>query len=661
MMPHAVRLLIVQQRLNLVFALRGTVAVLAAVAVAAFLKLENPYWAGMTALIVIQPTRGLLLEKSFYRLLGSAAGSLAGLLLCLSIRDYSGIALALSLWLAACVGVGNLLYGLRSYASLMAGCTGVVVAMSVCQNPSHLYQIAFGRTACIMVGIIVSTAISFFFVSGHSSHSGAQLSERLRRVAAESVDWLALLLRRCRESQLAAREQDILIELAEIEELVDLVGAGSVSLRDRKRHLRSLILSLLSLLAVGRLSREQIASSQGDGDSCRYWRDLFAWQLEEVACKLESSSPVHCTREMEAVAAEAAVHLPQLGEILGEMVASLQTVVEECHLAGEGGDQLRQRHFIRHRDWQQAGRAATRAGLALAAVGLTWSATGWSKGPLMLMAMSIMLSVFSVKEHPAFFVGQIFAGAAAGSATAALCRIALLAGVTDPFTTIAVIAPFVLFGVFCMSQRRTAIAATDATLFYLFVTQPGMPVAVVPVDVMLGAVAMVMGVGSAWLSYRFLVPINPGIRLNSFMASILREVESVAGGASPAAMEKAAARLRHRVLRLVAMAVRHDSGHRRLVAAGIAALAVTDSVKRLKEALTKGDLSPSQIAVIRDTLLLLSGLSRRHGEVTPVLEKAAAVLYHISEPVSETAQHAASGISATGKSCWSREGLQCPI
>lgn len=35
------------------------------------LKLENPYWAAMTALIVIQPTRGLLFEKSFYRLVGT--------------------------------------------------------------------------------------------------------------------------------------------------------------------------------------------------------------------------------------------------------------------------------------------------------------------------------------------------------------------------------------------------------------------------------------------------------------------------------------------------------------------------------------------------------------------------------------------------------------
>lgn len=658
MMPHPLRRLISHQRPHLVFALRGTVSVLAAVAAAAFLKLENPYWAGMTALIVIQPTRGLLLEKSFYRLLGTAAGSLAGLGLLLSTRNPFWIALGLSLWVAACVGIGNLFYGLRSYACLMAGCTGGVVAMSVYQHPSHLYDIAFGRIACITVGIIVSTGVNVFFIS---SHSGQELSDRLRRAAGESVAWLALLLRPGRESSLVRREQDLMIELAEIEELVDVVGAGSFRLKRSKRHLRSLIASLLSLLAVGRLAREHFARLKDDEPSYRLWRGQLAWKLEEIADKLETSSTVNCTAEMESIAAEAAQHLPMLGETLGEIVYSLQRVLEECHPMVQNGSEGGMRRLIRHRDWEQAGRAAARAGLALATVGVTWSATGWTKGPLMLMAMSIMLSIFSVKEHPAFFVGQIFIGAAVGSAVAVFCRIVLLPGVTNPFSTIALIAPFILLGVFCISQRRTAIAATDATLFYLFVSQPGTSLAVIPADLILGTVAMVLGVGSAWLSYRFLVPIDPAIRLRSLMTSILRDFEGAARGESPAAVEKAAARLRHRVIRLVAMAGRHDAANRRLVAAGIAALAATDGVRRLKAALSRGDLPPSKRTVIRDTLASLSRLSRQGGDVTPALERAAATLYEISEAASPQAPRNAIGFLAAGVEHWERGRQPCPI
>ncbi|ALC15954.1 fusaric acid resistance protein [Desulfuromonas soudanensis] len=70
-----------RNRPQFILALRNTAAALAALAVAVWLRLESPYWAAMTALIVIQPTRGLLFEKSLYRLIGTATGALAGLLL----------------------------------------------------------------------------------------------------------------------------------------------------------------------------------------------------------------------------------------------------------------------------------------------------------------------------------------------------------------------------------------------------------------------------------------------------------------------------------------------------------------------------------------------------------------------------------------------------
>ena len=80
----------------------------------------------MTALIVIQPTRGLLLEKSYFRLVGTAFGAGAGLLILLVTRSPLMISLLLACWLASCVGVGNLLYGLRSYGAMIAGCTCAV-------------------------------------------------------------------------------------------------------------------------------------------------------------------------------------------------------------------------------------------------------------------------------------------------------------------------------------------------------------------------------------------------------------------------------------------------------------------------------------------------------------------------------------------------------
>lgn len=72
---------------HVILAARGTLAALLALAAAVALGLECPFWAAMTALIVIQPTRGLLLEKSYFRLVGTAFGTAAGLLMLLATRS----------------------------------------------------------------------------------------------------------------------------------------------------------------------------------------------------------------------------------------------------------------------------------------------------------------------------------------------------------------------------------------------------------------------------------------------------------------------------------------------------------------------------------------------------------------------------------------------
>ncbi|BBA71523.1 p-hydroxybenzoic acid efflux pump subunit AaeB [Geobacter sulfurreducens] len=662
MMSGAIRRFIDQHWPHLVSAARGTAAALAALAAAMHLKLENPYWAAMTALIVIQPTRGLLFEKSFYRLVGTVIGSAAGLLLLLSTDSPLVLAMALSFWVAACVGVGNLLYGLRSYAFMMAACTCVVVAMSAYQNPPHLVGIAFGRVACIVVGVIVSTVVTALFTP---RQSGNGLEGRLRRIAADSVAWLALLLRQGRVYALARREQDILIEIAEVEQLLDAAGAGSLRLKKQKHHAQGLIAALLSLLAVGRLAGEGL-SRHDDGDRCRDgWRSQLGRRLDEVARGLESATTVNCTDEMAAAAAEAQTHLPLLGESLNDIVASLRPVLAgDGTMAGPFAPQPANL-FIHHRDWREARRAALRAFGTIWVVGGTWALTGWAKGPLMLMAIGIMISIFSTKEHPAHFVGQIFCGAAIGSAAAVVCRVALLAGVTDPLVMGAAIAPFVLLGVLAMSYRRTAIGATDATLFFIFVTQPGVPIAVLPADLALGAVAMIMGVGSAWIAYRYLVPINPAIRLRSLLKAIVDDLRLLAAAEAPVARERLRARMHHRVMRMASMATRYDADHLAVVEGGLAALAMGKCIVRLQASREQSGQTPVA-DVIREALHALADSARRGENIALALTTASTPLYAalwqgFSEGGHAEGLHGESVRHRINGTCWENMSVRCPV
>ena len=617
---------------KLVAALRGALAAMTALGAAQFLGIENPYWAAMTALIVIQPTRGLLFEKSFYRLVGTVFGSLAALLLLLFTDSPLPLTLALAVWTAGCVGIGNLLHGLRSYAFLMAACTCAIIVMSGFMNPSRIQEIAFGRIACIVVGIIATTGVTALFTPRQPRE---ELERRLRQVTCDAMLWLASLLRHGRADRVARLEQALLMELADLEAFLDLAGAGYAGFKKQKRQVKGTIAALLSLLAAGRLAAEHLdRHSDADGSHER-WRELLSRRLDEAATLGPSPGPDFCGG-LAQLASEAKLHLPLLGETLGGLVASLREALAEFGSLAGSPDQAPRHRLVRHRDWVEAGRAAFRSGVVIAAVGLTWGATGWSKGPLMLMALAIMTTVFSNKEHPARFVGNIFVGAAIGSAAAILCRIFLLSSVTDPYLTAAIIAPFVLLGLVAMQYRATVIAATDATLFFIFVVQPGVAVNVANADLVVGAVAMVTGVGIAWVSYALLVPVNPGVRMRSLLSAVSRDLARMAATGSPQVLARTRERLHHRVIRLVDMATRHDPDHLKVVDGGVTALGIAASIESLREKLDGTPMHPLSERIAREALMTVSALARQPGNAEDLLSRAARALYLVLEQNVET-------------------------
>jgi len=172
--------------------------------------------------------------------------------------------------------------------------------------------------------------------------------------------------------------------------------------------------------------------------------------------------------DVTAIVAEARRHLPVLGETLGDVAAALQPVLTDCDSLAAPDLVQPQNRLVHHRDWREARRAAIRALLVIVGVGLIWSVSHWSKGPLMLMALAIMISIFSNKEHPAGFVGNIFIGAAIGSAVAIFCRTALLPGVPNPLLTGAIIAPSCCLGFWpCSIAGRPLPPPTRPSFFSL--------------------------------------------------------------------------------------------------------------------------------------------------------------------------------------------------
>src|SRR5690554_5943688 len=69
------------------FAMRTALASGLAMALAWMLGLEHPQWSAMTVWAISQPVRGMLLEKSLFRGLGTIVGTLFGVVLVLLAGD----------------------------------------------------------------------------------------------------------------------------------------------------------------------------------------------------------------------------------------------------------------------------------------------------------------------------------------------------------------------------------------------------------------------------------------------------------------------------------------------------------------------------------------------------------------------------------------------
>ncbi len=599
----------------IVLAFRGTLAALAALTVAIALKLECPYWAAMTALIVIQPTRGLLLEKSFYRLVGTAAGSLAGLAMLQTSLSPPMLTIMLSLWLAGCIAAGNLLYGFRSYAAMVAACTGAVIAMAGYNNPPHLNDLVFGRIAGITIGIVVSTAVTLFFTRRRSKR---ELLDRLTLLVGEEIEWLARLLGEGEHEGLNARRQDILVNIAEIEASLDAVWAGSIGLKKRKRAVQGLIVAMLSLLEAGKLAGRYL-SRHASGDA---WRQPLARKLTEMAAQLDGDQPLESVfTDSPAMLDALRGRLPLAGEALTDLIGSLELVTNEWDRIVPKTERPAGNHFILHRDWQEAGRAALRAATAIAAVGTAWHLTGWSEGPLMLMAASIMVSIFSTHDRPSVMLSHIFCGASLGVAAAFLVRLVLLPGISSPLLQVLVTVPVLMAGIVALHHRRTALGAMDAMLFFLFVMQPGLP-AVPPAAVFAaGGFAVLAGIGVAIIAFRFLLPIDPARRLRSLLIAISRDLAAMTVADSAAALKKYRARTHHRVLRILTNAQKLDKDLGQVIEGGLAALAIARCIQQLQG---RGEDSP---AVVRQTARRLKLVIRQPDRILPMLEDISGRLY----------------------------------
>jgi uncharacterized membrane protein YccC len=488
-----------------VFALRTTSAALLAFAAAWSVGIHHPWWAAMTVWLVGQPTRGLLLERSLARLIGTICGALAGaLILDLLAEHRLGALVAVAIWLALCAGLGSIFRHFRNYGFVLAGYTASIVVLFGLGEGVFDADLARDRVLCTVIGILCSALLSFGALPGF----GKALARRPDEVVDRCLAHVAALL--C-AGAVPEPSATLLRDIAALDRSVDDYAAGSLRRRQEARCTRRISGLLLELIA---LSATPSATPRG-GRSCG-----SPWP-QKINAPLEArlSSLIEAAKDSDQQA---------LADTLDELRRLLRA---------EEPSPLPLRFDI---DPSSVWRAAARPVLALAIATIIWWASGWASGAMMVMTAALFTCLLSSHDQGNHAVIQVLLGTLAGASAGVLTRLLVLPHADGVTSIVLCIAPFLLAGAWLMQRPATSKMAIDLTMSFLLTSQPSSP----PADAARSlneAAAMVVGVLVAAATFWAVLPATPAVRrhlLAQRIGQLTLQLSESRGGASAKALRQ---------------------------------------------------------------------------------------------------------------------------
>ncbi|AUT73550.1 FUSC family protein [Paraburkholderia hospita] len=132
-----------------------------AMGIAMKLEIPAPRTAMATVFVLMQPLSGMVLSKSFYRVLGTAAGAIAAVALGALFPQQASLYVAgMSLWVALCTAAALRYRSFQWYAFVLAGYTAALIGIPTVLNPDGLFIAALNRAAEVLLGILCSGLVS---------------------------------------------------------------------------------------------------------------------------------------------------------------------------------------------------------------------------------------------------------------------------------------------------------------------------------------------------------------------------------------------------------------------------------------------------------------------------------------------------------------------
>ncbi|WP_027578826.1 FUSC family protein [Bradyrhizobium sp. Ai1a-2] len=530
----------------LLFGLRLWAGVCLALYLSFWLQLENPSWAGASAAIVSQPHLGAALRKGWFRLIGTAIGAVAIVVLAAFFpQQRVGFLLGLALWGAGCAFMATLLRNFASYSAALAGFTAAIVAIDLLGATGgangEVFTLAVSRASEICVGIVCAGLVMTMTDFGNAP---GRLAKEMAALATEIMAQLVATLAGRRERPEESRRIGFGLaqRIGALDPVMDEAGGESYEIRYHMQELESASTGLLRALSAWRrvaVHLDLLPSEQGRDEIGQIARG-FPTELtvqSSSAAMIAQSDPVRLRRSCAAavrallamrcatpsvklIADEAARSLLALRKALGGLLALTDPAQPV---------RARRRERLPVPDYAPSILNAVRAFIAIAAVEMLWIVTAWPNGAFAIAFAAIALTLFSARPDQAYAITMMFTvGAAITTVLAAIANFALLPQMTSFAGLCFVIGLVLVPAGALMTQPWLPPVFIALVATFIPLLGPANQMTYNTLAFYNVALAIFVGLASAALAFRMVPPLSAELRVRRLLRRTLREIRQLA-------------------------------------------------------------------------------------------------------------------------------------
>jgi uncharacterized membrane protein YccC len=520
--------------LGWVFVFKTTIAALLAMGISMRFELGQPVTAMVTVYVIMQPQTGMVLTKSFYRICGTLAGTIASLaLLGMFAQERVLFLLGLSIWVGLCTAGAALFRNFKSYGFTLAGYTAAMIALPLVMQPTGFFDYAVNRATEVVVGILCAGIVSDVVFP---QRLGDSILRTIQSRYAEFNRFVHAML----SGEMKHQEADRM-HLRFIGNVMNLESFRSSALleaseiRSHDHTMRRLNQEFMAMSTtfhsfyqlMNRLKKADSPATQGLAALSGSLADVFvpegepartadeAKQAEQQIAAFHAAFPqqVEIVRKKHFVSSDKEEHLD-----CETAVELLNRFVQELHdytgtYASLIAEQQSKRpfndiRFSSRTDPTVALLTGARASTVILLVAAFWIASAWPYGASAVMMAAIGSALFAPAPDPALAVKMGLMGVLAGFIVSFLCKFFVLTTLDGFGLLCAGMVPFMFVGPYLSLNPKLATMGLGYSTMFCFMISPANSMQYDPVSFINFGTALVIGLAAAAVIFGTFAPVT---------------------------------------------------------------------------------------------------------------------------------------------------------